>query len=228
MIVFTIGLPSSASTWVYNVVRAILAANGLEHASFIGETLGDFIHADIRSKTHAVVKGHRFEGGLHQIIQLAGSPSILSLRDPRDATASLVQRFGQDAGVSAAQVNRSLVSICALADACEHLAFFFEQRFPDHEQSIRDIADYLKLGLCEAQTEAIFHKFKAETIRELTASVSGYAGADSGGECAGGWTDADTHFHHNHITDRRIGKWSSFFDPATAEALDDLFFRTAL
>src|SRR4051794_5579695 len=130
MIVFTIGLPSSASTWVYNVARSILAATGTRYTSFRGETLGDFINADIHGAEHAVVKGHRFEGGLHQIVQLAGMPTILSLRDPRDATASLVQRFGLEPGVSAMQINRSLANICALADSCSHVTFILKNASP--------------------------------------------------------------------------------------------------
>ena len=37
MIIYCLGMPSSGSTWLYNVVREILSISGVQHSNFTAE-----------------------------------------------------------------------------------------------------------------------------------------------------------------------------------------------
>ena len=95
MIVATIGLHGSASTWMFNVVRElILAARGE------GAVLSCYADEPEQLPTEAartgkalVVKSHHGSAALDAWLEAERAPLFLSIRDPRDAAISMSQRL---------------------------------------------------------------------------------------------------------------------------------------
>ena len=223
MIISCLGMQSSASTWVYNVVRAILKASDIEHAAFMGETFGDLRKADTFGHRRAVIKAHRFEGGMTKLIQLAGRKLIISVRDPRDATASLVQRFGASVNNCAATTNRSIANIYSIAALADHICFYYDDYFSESVENVAKICAYLELPLPDSTIGAIFEKYKADSVRSFIATIDGLPSDQKISESDNDVADRDTQFHKNHMTDMKTGKWTSVFAGDDMRSLDGLF-----
>jgi hypothetical protein len=223
MIISCLGMQSSASTWVYNVVREILKAANIGHAAFLGETFGDLVKADTFGHRTAVIKAHRFEGGLTKVIQLAGNKLIVSVRDPRDATASLVQRFGADIHSCAAAINRSLATIYSIVALADHITFYYDDYFSESVENVAKLCAYLDISLSASEIRDIFERYRAESVRSFIATIDSLPSDQKISESDSDVADRDTQFHRNHMTDMKTGKWSSVFSGDDKRSLDALF-----
>ena len=223
MIVFTVGLPGSASTWVYNVARAALTAGGVRAVGFHGETLGDFVKARVSCETNVVVKAHQLEAGLQELVQMSGMPVLISLRDPRDAAVSLIQRFGFDMYVAATHINRSLASLFTLLELARPLTLHYEGDFFNDRASVAAVADFLKIPLAQDALDAIHERFKTESVKAFVSEMEALPSERLRRKRSQKVFDLDTQFHQDHIGDMKSGKWSAFFAPAQAQAMDAAF-----
>lgn len=95
-LVCTIGMHGSASTWVFNMVREILTlALGADAVlPFFADKLVHLPGEAAREGKSLIVKSHEGSDELEQWLDAGGALRLLSVRDPRDATLSLMQRFG--------------------------------------------------------------------------------------------------------------------------------------
>jgi hypothetical protein len=212
MIIYRIGLPGSASTWAYNVVRSILEAANVEHLALRGETYGDFTASCLTGAPHAVIKSHRVEAFMAPILSLPAVKVLVTVRDPRDATTSLVQRFGMDASVAAMQVNRSLASILTLANAKPHLVHHFEDRFFAKQETVVELANFIGANITPEQSREIADRFSSDAIKPFLAAIDKLPRPRR----TSATFDTDTQLHQTHISDMKIGKWASVLDEQTA------------
>ncbi len=116
MIVLVCGMPRSASTWSYNVCRALAeaagkrlhAASGLYEADQFPDPAGFAPAADevLLLKCH-----HPPAPVLHAAVAGGGAIDriVFTVRDPRAAAASLTQTFGTSFKNAAREIQRSLL-----------------------------------------------------------------------------------------------------------------------
>src|SRR4051812_42545431 len=95
VVLSTVGLHGSASTWVFNVVRELMIdAVGEPHVlALYADDLSQLPDSDARSGRHLVIKSHQGSAGLDAWLIAAKAQIVLSVRDPRDASISMAQRF---------------------------------------------------------------------------------------------------------------------------------------
>lgn len=218
-LVITLGLYGSASTWLFNVVRETLnAAYGAERVcAYYADAIALIFQDGAIPGRHVVVKMHVGDGTLAGFVHLAQPLLVLSVRDPRDAVVSLMQRFGQDFDKAASRVVQSAQRIFPFA-AAGHPYLRYEDNFFARRETIDAIAARLGVTLSDAAKAAIFAGYETSSVRNFASRVSALpterldGGADD-------LFDRVTHIHRGHIGDGLTGKWRESLARSQSEAI---------
>jgi hypothetical protein len=211
-LVATIGLHGSASTWVFNVVRELMVASFGANAVFA--LFADKIdqlpaHPKICDR-HTVIKSHSGSAALEVWLRIGQSKAILSVRDPRDASISMSQRFNAPLMTAARWVSNDCVRITGLS---RHFPILrFEDRFFDDPMTVRRLAGFLQLETASGTIDSIFARYSTEAVRCVADRLS-----DNGLAM-----DPVTLIHKGHIGDVRSGKWKDLPD-VVQDKLNNLF-----
>src|ERR1017187_7726507 len=95
LLVATIGMHASASTWVFNVVRELMiSVLGDDRVlAFYTDVVDQVPDEAARAGRHLVIKSHHGSAGLDAWLAAQRSRIFLSVRDPCDACISMSQCF---------------------------------------------------------------------------------------------------------------------------------------
>ena len=207
------GLKSSGSTWLYNVVIRVLKESsrgrGTSKApskgvmAFYADGLGAF-PADSERARYLVVKCHEPSAALLYLTRLTRGRLLVTVREPRDAIVSLIQRFRNSFDAALKDVTREAASIVELSRTHETLTLRYEDRFYDRSETIGAIAAHLGVRLSAAARQRIHRSLTRDAVRKRIAALQdrGMFGADPDE------FDPRTHWHPGHVGDGRIGKFS--------------------
>ncbi len=221
-IILCAGQYGSASTWLYNAVHALLA-----------DTLGeDRVHRQFADSADAlparpddralVLKSHAPAASLRWLVARGGGKVLLTLRDPRDAAASLLHRFGFGWGLVAERVSKSSAMLPLLAAAgLDMLVLRYEDGFADRRETLAEVARFLGLAPDAARLDALFENLTPAAVRAEIARME-QAGA-FGPEPTAHSHDGVTHWHPGHVGDGAIGKFATVL---TEGQLGDIIRRT--
>jgi hypothetical protein len=223
-VVVCLGLPRSGSTWVYNVARELLRRRYPEGPIACGFS-DDWAAAvgAVRSRPVRcfLIKAHTPKGNLGELLDPPGAHLIVSIRDPRDAVASLMQSFRLPFNAAAAAVYSSAKSIAETARRCRHLLLRYEDRFSEDVLTVQCIAEALG---CKEEAPALREIHQdlsrarvSEKIRDLARRgafrpISAFATWDPG-----------TQWHPHHLGDGRIGKYADALTIAQIRRLEQHF-----
>src|SRR5579875_1814317 len=144
-VVMTIGLYGSASTWVFNVARELMIAQhgpARIHAVY-SDTVAKVVEDRQVLGRYLVWKMHYGEPQWDVFAQLADPTVILSVRDPRDAALSMVNRFNTAFELAANAVGRCCNRVLHLPPNAFPVLRYEDGFFRD-PQTVRDIAAYLE------------------------------------------------------------------------------------
>jgi hypothetical protein len=211
-LVATIGLRGSASTWVFNVVRELMVASFGESDVFalFADQIDELPAHPKLSDRHIVIKSHRGSAALEVWLRVGQSKAILSVRDPRDASISMSQRFNAPLMTAARWVANDCNRIKSLS---RHFPLLrFEDRFFNDRETVRRLAGLLQLDPDSGMIDSIFARYSTEAVRCLANRLS-----DNGLAM-----DPVTQIHKRHIGDVRSGKWKDLPELVQAK-LNDLF-----
>lgn len=222
-LVLTVGVHGSASTWTYNVARELLAAAfGAEAiAVCFANTLDDLLAEPRALGRRVVCKTHGFPR-LDVFAHVAQARLIATVRDPRDAVLSLMQRFGSPLEVAV----RGLAQDCTYAAWCAaagHPVLRYEDRFFEQPAAVQLIARHLGVAVSEADMARIFAAYRTDAVRALAASVPDLPAERLVSDGRTFQFDRVTQIHRTHIGDGRVGKWRERFDAAAQAELSRVF-----
>lgn len=209
------GMFSSGSTWAFNIVAQLLCK--AYPGSRIAQTYADELfseHEALASNADCLVfKTHAPSPATRLLARLGGLPIMLSIRDPRDAIASLMQRFSVTFDWALDKVVASSAALIQLREL-PHLLLQYENGFTERDESVAQIAQHLGLRLPPGDVQNIFTAF---TPNAVMATISDLQARHVivGVEPAGAF-DPQTHWHPGHVGDRRIGKWKESLTPPQA------------
>ena len=215
----TLGLYGSASTWVFNVVREILnAAYGPSRVcAYYADAIALIFQDGAIPGRFVVVKMHVGDASLPGFVHLAQPLVLLSVRDPRDAVVSLMERFGQDFDKAASRVVQSAQRIYPFA-AAGHPFLRYEDNFFARPETLGAIAARLGVTLPAATGNAIFTRYETASVRDFAADV-GKLPAERLDGGADDLFDRVTHIHRHHIGDGLCGKWRERLSAAQSDAI---------
>jgi hypothetical protein len=215
--IFVAGLLSSGSTWVFNVVAGLLGADGRAVMPFFAGELQDFPEG-AENADFVLIKCHAPGPGLRVYRRMTKAATIVSVRDPRDAVASLIQRFGMPFEAACRRVAASAEAAVALLGTGDPLMLRYEDGFCDQADTVGRIAAYLGLSPPNEILRAIYNDLRRDSVAEKIAAL-GEAGRFGQGAA---WDvfDPVTHWHPGHVGDAATGKFSRVLSPdEQAEAL---------
>ena len=203
----TLGMHGSASTWVFNVVRELLASElGTGRvASGYAEDARQLLDGNGLEGKNIVLKCHRIGRSLSMILWLSRAPMFISIRDPRDAMLSMMQRFHLSFEEAISMLEKDIKHIVDYADS-GHPIFRYEDRFTEDHSSIKSIAQTLGIPTKEERFRDIFSKYSARSVMEFGAHLADLP-EDRLVRTPHDVFDKITHIHAAHIGDRRVGKW---------------------
>jgi len=217
-VVATIGLHGSASTWVFNIARELMIATAGEanvHALY-AETQDELPAEAERAAKHLLIKSHHGSPELDSWLQASSAIIILSLRDPRDASISMAQRFNARLEHAAHWVARDCKRLVHLA-ARGHTMLPFEDRFFDQPETAARLARVLGMELDDALIAPIFDRYRTESVRLFAARLDALPPDRMIVTATASRLDRVTQIHGTHIGDARSSKWRDLPAPAQAE-----------
>ncbi len=217
----TLGVYGSASTWVFNVLRELrIAQFGADrvHATFSASVQQVLEDPKARDR-HIVWKLHRADESWHTFAALAQARIVLTIRDPRDAMLSIMQRFGVGLNEACGQIVHALKRV-AENTAEGHLGLRYEDGFFDKPETVRALAQYLGCAVSEADQARIFAAYTSENIKQFSRALDTLPASRL--KSIGDWTcfDEVTQIHRAHIGDQRVGKWRDQFDAGQQAAIN--------
>lgn len=208
------GLHGSASTWVFNVARDLLTARLGAKAVAIGygETAVSLFQPGDLEGRHVLLKCHRIGRDLSLVLWLARAPVLVSIRDPRDAALSMMQRFGHSFGEAVTLMEKDVRHVLRQA-AAGHPIFRYEDGFTGKPETVAEIGCHLGIEVAAGECRDLVARYDAAAVRAFGARVR-----DLPDErlirTDGAVFDRVTHIHPNHVGDGRIGKWRELLDDA--------------
>ena len=206
---------SSGSTWVFNIVAQLLCKAHL--GSRVVQTYADEFgpeHEALASNADCLVfKTHAPSPATRLLARLGGFPIILSIRDPRDAITSLMQRFSVTFDWAFDKVVASNVALIPLK-GLPHLLLRYEDGFTNREDLVAQIAQHLGLCLSQEDLQLISAAMTPDAVKATIADLQA-RNIIAGTEPASTF-DPQTHWHPRHVGDLRMGKWREYLTPAQA------------
>ena len=171
-IVCTIGMHGSASTWVFNVAREILSAAAGEAAilHFFADKMAHFPPEAAREDKILLIKSHEGSAGLDAWLDARNAVRLLSIRDPRDATISQMQRFHAGLQAAANTIARDGARLSRLA-ARGIPVWRFEDGYYRQEATLDTLAARMGCTLSAPQRAEIFARYSTEAVRAFAQNL---------------------------------------------------------
>jgi hypothetical protein len=210
-----VGLYSSASTWAFNVTASLLRlADGGGVVPFYGDDIDEIALRKIERSNSFVLKSHLPGPSVRALCEIGRLPVLLTVRDPRDAVVSLMQRFGQDFGAALDRVERSANLVLHLSERIEPLVLRYEDGFAGLD-GITSIATHLGFALSASDRQKINDGLSPDAVAQRLQDLQ-TCGIFEGGNAAEQW-EASTQWHPSHIGDGRIGKYRDLLTTTESE-----------
>lgn len=207
-VIMTVGLYGSASTWVYNLARELLAARHGEarvHAVY-SDTVSKVLEDRQTLGRYVVWKMHFGEPAFDVFAQFADPTMVLTVRDPRDAIVSLMNRFNTRLEVAVSGLARSCNRLVQCA-AATHPVLRYEDGFFRDVEVARTIAAYIGAPVGDEAIRAIFNRYSTEAVRRFAQGVEALPAERVKGDPFVDLYDEVTQIHRGHIGDGSVGKW---------------------
>jgi len=207
-IVLCLGLPGSASTWVYNIVRYLLGQTRRSVVAFyLDDNFADLqaaLEANEQQVDYVVLKSHKADSTLFEFLSTHNSGCVLSVRDPRDCMVSLMERFDVSFEDALLALQRSCASL-TMYHALGAPLLCYEDHFYRSTETILALKDYLgvtvpvDLGMAQhlhsqAAVERLIGRFQSLPPGRIR-------------KCGNDEYDLISHWHRNHFGDGLSGKW---------------------
>jgi hypothetical protein len=172
-VIATIGLHGSASTWVFNIVRELMiaAVGGGNVVTLYADTVAQLPDESALAGVHLIVKSHHGSPGLDAWLTERRALIILSMRDPRDASISMAQRFRRPLRHTAVWLANDCEHLTRLATS-GHLLLRYEDRFFDDVTMVARLASAIRVNVPADVMQAIFDRYRTDAVRKFAASLA--------------------------------------------------------
>ena len=211
-IILCVGLPRSASTWAYNAVLMLCR----QHADSIGifsDVYHDIFAEIIRLNKVIVIKAHNPNNKLLELVSSFGGKIIITVRDPRDCVASLIEAFNYRTITAIEYVQNSCESIKSIDVNHQNLLIRYED-ISGRLEVVGQIARELGLPENDATQRVVADALLPEKIRSEIIRLTNEGVLDAANP-AQSWIE-ETHWHPNHLGDGRTGKYQDLLTPIDA------------
>jgi hypothetical protein len=200
----------SASTWLFNVVREIYRSAGEEsvNSHFLSGTF-DFRALDQEDVIH-LVKSHEISDE-NTVAALAGRSNkiFITMRDPRDAVASLMLYHAHDFEKALNLVAQSARLCVGFMKDKRAVVLRYDSRFFEDPRIVHNIANDLGFALPDAIAIAIFDGLSRTNVEKYIASFPAHKDILQD-PISGDLLDPKTQWHTHHAgRTGETGRWKT-------------------
>ena len=208
MILLNVGPKSSASTWVSVIISEIIARfhGGQEFVRTYADSLNDVWRYPKSAECHMLIKSHHPRNDLCLLAKTGAAKVVMTMRDPRDCIASLMQRFDNSFEDSYRTIESSFAHIDPLSDA-QALLLRYEDEFMNKVGTVEALCKLLQVKFDKSFAEGLIHKFEFDNMKKYTEAISTLP-AHLVEKRMEGLTDRKTGFFAKHLSDGVIGKYA--------------------
>jgi hypothetical protein len=217
-VIWCLGMYASASTWLFNAVRSSALQSAAVQTHF-GSGEMDFGGYDPDQIN--LVKSHEISDEA-KLIALAGAAEkiFITLRDPRDAVASVMEYHGHGFDRALHLVEQSARLCAGFAHDRRASLFRYEDRFFDELATVQTIAAALGQPARHAVAQEIFDRLGRQEINEYIAGLPQRTGMLQD-RASGDFLDPQTHWHSHHAgRTGKIGRWQEKLSAAQVNEIE--------
>ena len=213
-IVWGLGMCSSGSTWLFNVMQKLaesLAPELPREGRFVAAEVDV---GDLRPAPRLlVVKSHETDAPAEVLLAEASDLIAVSIRDPRDVVASMMQ-YQQRIFEDALHLTVKTAELCArMATDKRALLLRYEAGFIDDRVTLDRLAVRLGGVLAVAERSRIFAATRRREIERYIAGMARKPGILMHRE-TGDLLDPATHWHSHHANRTgEVGRWRRILTP---------------
>ncbi len=215
--VLAAGMVGSGSTFLYNVVREILAADP-QIPCFA--TYSDEWNAMFLAHRRLVLKSH---WGIRRLTPEAVRGvllPIMSVRHPGDCVCSDVERFGFAFDFALQRVALSLKFCASLRQIQDTVLFRYEDSFVANPRTVAGLAQILGVKLPAERLAEIAAQYDAKGVRSYAAALDGVQGLMTNPDNPDDAWCPTTQIHRSHIGKMTSGRWRDL-PPDQRRMIDD-------
>jgi len=204
-VVWCLGMYASASTWLFNVVRQMAAARGPVLTYFVSDTINEASFE--RSGLH-IIKSHEIKGAAAlNWLERRTEKIFVTIRDPRDAVASLIMYHGYTFERALAHVDQAARLCVRFAADGRSIFWPYESGFFEQPDRVRQIAAHLGWQITESECDEIFSAMRRENVEAYIAKLPQMSGVLQD-RVSGDMLDPQTHWHTHHAgRNGEVGRW---------------------
>lgn len=211
-VILCVGLKSSGSTWLYNVVIQLLKEKYRTGVTaFYADNFAMF-PPDTEHARVLVIKAHEPSQGQVYLARVTRGHMFLTLREPRDAIASLMQRFEHGFDGALKEVARHSTRIVELDRDEEMTTYRYEDGFFDRFETVGEIAHALGIKVSRAAQMRIYQGLTRDEVRQKIGKLK--KTGKFGKKPDANSFDLETQWHPGHVGDGKIGKFSGVLSSA--------------
>jgi Sulfotransferase domain len=198
-------MQASASTWIYNAtlkIAPILVPDAPAKGRYVAYRgkLGFLDDPGLH-----IVKSHGVDAPTEAELGKRATSIIISLRDPRDAIASLMLYHGENFKQASSEVERAAATCARFAADPRAIVLRYETRFTEDPATIDRIARIFGRELPRHDRDRIFEESRRENVEKLISNLEHLPSAERIGEDV---YDSKTQWHKLHAgRTGEIGKW---------------------
>jgi hypothetical protein len=215
------GMYASGSTWAYNVMRALAGANPARGVKArFANTAADL--AGIGDTTVAqVVKSHDLPEDAATLLLAQAPRIVVTIRDPRDAVASLMTYQHYPFPLAMATIERSGRFVTSIADRRpDALLLRYESGFPADPATIPRIAAAIGIAADADTCARIFAAFSRDSVERFITGLATLPQAQHDAR-SGDVFDPETQWHKHHAgRTGEIGRWRNTLQPLQVASIE--------
>lgn len=204
-VIWCLGMYASASTWLFNVVRQIAVNDDQVFTYFVSGPLDEAAFG--RIGLH-IVKSHEInDASASGWLAKRANKIFVTIRDPRDAIASLILYHGYAFERALAHVDQAARLCVQFATDGRSVFWPYESAFFERAESVRTIAAHLGLQVTDSQRDEIFSSMRRDAVEAYIAKLPTLRGVLQD-HASGDMLDPQTHWHTHHAgRSGEIGRW---------------------
>ena len=208
---------SSASTWLFNVVRKVTEALNPDRQVAAGFVFSPANFAVARDPVRlAIIKSHETEPAAADELGRVATSIFVSIRDPLDAIASLMTYQGHSFDKALELVEASARLCGRFAHDPRTVLLRYESGFVDDPGTPPLIASQLGGTLVPQDQDRIFGETRREAVEQYIRGIDKMPTTLWSRE-TGDYLDPATHWHRHHANRTgEVGRWQCVLSPGHA------------
>jgi hypothetical protein len=219
-VIICTGMLGSASTWLFNVIRLIeKKCNRSVAGEYADELTREFLLRLARAPGTFIIKSHHPRQSLLSAIHFGRLPVLLTIRDPRDAVASLMKRFGRNFDGAVTHVESSAATLMFIESVSNPMILRYEQEFFADWRTVSRVSAFIGSALSPEDAQSISRALSREQTLQLIDQKINDGTLNVGNP--GTSCDPETKWHPHHIGDGRVGKFKDVLIPEQISHVTD-------